>query len=91
MRTILFLALLVGTGHAEETVILSSGTIFFSTSIMNSYLVIKPRPVKPMTLRVYNEADHVILYIDQDGDIFLRGKWIGKDARLPKIFGAQSW
>ncbi len=35
---------------------------------------------------VYSAEHKVIFRIDKDGDIFLRGKWIGKDERLPDIF-----
>lgn len=31
-----------------------------------------------------NDANDPILRIDSDGDIFLRGKWIGKDSRITK-------
>lgn len=34
------------------------------------------------TLKFYETSESSVLMIDEDGDIFLRDKWIGKDSRL---------
>lgn len=71
---------LVGIAQAQDYDIRSStGTFFLDLSTFTSIPV-------PLAYG-WDLNNETVLYIDSDGDIFLRGKWIGKDSRLPEIFG----
>ena len=62
----------------------STNTFFVTTDTIKSVFLIKEKP--PMDILIQGDNDVLIMKIDKDGDIFLRGKWIGKDKRLVHVF-----
>lgn len=68
--------LLLGAGFISQANAYDLGTI------PSTFTVIESTIIASGFVFNFGQASPVILKIDSDGDIFLRGKWIGFDARL---------
>lgn len=59
----------------------TSPEVCFSTYVYTSSMTVAHAPVD----YIFQWKGKTVLKIDKDGDIFLRGKWVGWDGRLREI------
>ena len=60
--------------------------LFAALLISTSTVITTIKPQRVDLAGFLDSKGVVILKVDRDGDIFLRGKWIGYDKRLSKIY-----
>jgi hypothetical protein len=74
--------------HSETGITVSSGIIHLSTTSLSHFKILRvsgdpvPVPSNLILRDCWIAPCETVGVIDSDGDIFLRGKWIGWDYRL---------